>query len=1378
MVGAWTNSNITAVCTDANSDLINNCQVVFNTASGAPPSDSPPAIYQDPPNQGRLQGMAILMYVWAVLGLALLYTIWTPHFVESFLSELMSFLFLGILVGATRVLLSSLRPTDEICSGIMWTEHFSFWVSFGGLVLKSSKVRHIVSTLNGEDIAISNRQYTRDDAERFYSERWGLLDAPDIQRDQSVLDVSGSTAEESKPLILQNAPSSEATDRISNTNSQKNYDVVPTCASEEKLSDLNSSDEHKTDFSESNVSGVSRKFTIGKSLSERASSVIEHSRDSSRAAFQFESPSQIQRKSFQIPVKIHRLPGTKYSQYVSDSMRSDGDETAGFGQNNREIAELYGLQNFPSWFKALMVKRYDDYMLQKLVLPGFFVLVICMILIQWVGQPFAETVYTYSGAQPYANLICTGRVIAVHDAVLCVEFVFVILGIRYCFQVRYMHGTLETEVKYLFRAVLLIAVLCLTLICITWNYPVTYDTYTEAEYSQLTYVVAILFTIGQIFTLTTAIFIVFQRYWIMSRLPVHNAMAENLQPRLVMQAIFHSPQTMTKKDLDGLTAYDWAMSIAKSNCALSYSYWAIVRTIVEQSLPFDPADPNLADRDPKSHRYFWNSLVQSDSNCGVVEYVLETFPDKRVSDKLIQSTDRNGRKAIDLASPICKLIMLEATYFLKLYDIESLTHAQYESSTSVVIFAINRQLEDKPVALKFMKYKEQLQAEIDARFLGKFDPYFVVPVLNACRGSVDEFFYQELCKWNLRDFIYYIELDRGSRSLKAIVSKETLDNESIRKCAKELVSAVAHMHSRGYSHNDIRPCNFVRRLDNKQLSIIDLTFTCPLAKDSATSLKFRSYFFTPPESSSSQNKSYAQASEIESPYTWSSGYLSPEVAEKNINFDFDRFFGKMELGLGRDPWSMVHSIDIAESSESEKFRRRKKRRNSSTTSIFSNIAAGDRNSNKKLLMAFRDVKMGSRRLLPMDRHYSEAPLLAEIRHRRRLSLRRKQEEEAKSSSLDGASASLTTGTVTEIMKSDVTEFVTQIKVPVGSPSLDIWAVGAVLYELLVDAPLFLCSKDDNIIHKSDMKLLVEWSDATKAHKLSVVADPIARDMLSQLLEKDPAKRPSLSDILTHEYFKLAEPRSQKWHPISLHADSTPPIYDFYISCRHVDPDDSIVDEIYSALTRAGYKVSLGLRDDPDVAHRMHSESEKCNIVFKKMLQSKAIMPIFSRAGMRNNFYDKYNLELLDCSSPCDMLLFEHKVAVEIQANVESTMIVPIFLGSPVIDAVEETTPLTKELLLGKYLFHNSPDLNYSCYPILKEICIKSIDNQFRRCIDDLGVDDGEVDVMTVHSIDQILSRSSGQPHRFFLEGDIKASVDSLVFEMNKILPPMSVATSH
>eukprot|EP01030_Chromulinospumella_sphaerica_P034485 gene34485-biopygen16923 len=79
------------------------------------------------------------------------------------------------------------------------------------------------------------------------------------------------------------------------------------------------------------------------------------------------------------------------------------------------------------------------------------------------------------------------------------------------------------------------------------------------------------------------------------------------------------------------------------------------------------------------------------------------------------------------------------------------------------------------------------------------------------------------------------------------------------------------------------------------------------------------------------------------------------------------------------------------------------------------------------------------------------------------------------------------------------------------PSFDVWGLGCVLYLLCTDCRmLFQGGQDDNL--KADdgvesLFQLAEWSDVLKAQKLGVVEDDLARNLLSLMLMKDPAKRP-------------------------------------------------------------------------------------------------------------------------------------------------------------------------------------------------------------------------------------------------------------------------------
>ena len=90
-------------------------------------------------------------------------------------------------------------------------------------------------------------------------------------------------------------------------------------------------------------------------------------------------------------------------------------------------------------------------------------------------------------------------------------------------------------------------------------------------------------------------------------------------------------------------------------------------------------------------------------------------------------------------------------------------------------------------------------------------------------------------------------------------------------------------------------------------------------------------------------------------------------------------------------------------------------------------------------------------------------------------------------------------------------------------SFDVWSLGCVLYQMCnADVlPLFQGNQEDNMSEdasKEDcLHGLYEWSAARKQKKLNQVFDPIARNLLSELLQKNPLHRPSISRILQHPF---------------------------------------------------------------------------------------------------------------------------------------------------------------------------------------------------------------------------------------------------------------------
>ena len=90
-------------------------------------------------------------------------------------------------------------------------------------------------------------------------------------------------------------------------------------------------------------------------------------------------------------------------------------------------------------------------------------------------------------------------------------------------------------------------------------------------------------------------------------------------------------------------------------------------------------------------------------------------------------------------------------------------------------------------------------------------------------------------------------------------------------------------------------------------------------------------------------------------------------------------------------------------------------------------------------------------------------------------------------------------------------------------SFDVWSLGCILYQMCnTDVrPLFQGGQDDNLVGvrkgTDNLLTLAEWSPDVKADKLAEIPDRTARNLLAQMLHKDPKQRPSLTRVLAHPF---------------------------------------------------------------------------------------------------------------------------------------------------------------------------------------------------------------------------------------------------------------------
>ena len=86
----------------------------------------------------------------------------------------------------------------------------------------------------------------------------------------------------------------------------------------------------------------------------------------------------------------------------------------------------------------------------------------------------------------------------------------------------------------------------------------------------------------------------------------------------------------------------------------------------------------------------------------------------------------------------------------------------------------------------------------------------------------------------------------------------------------------------------------------------------------------------------------------------------------------------------------------------------------------------------------------------------------------------------------------------------------------AATSHDSWALGVLLFHLCSGEPLFLANFEDNIDDKQ-LKTLHDFTESFKREKLSKISDKLARNLIAQLLNKNPKMRPTMDRALVHPF---------------------------------------------------------------------------------------------------------------------------------------------------------------------------------------------------------------------------------------------------------------------
>lgn len=286
--------------------------------------------------------------------------------------------------------------------------------------------------------------------------------------------------------------------------------------------------------------------------------------------------------------------------------------------------------------------------------------------------------------------------------------------------------------------------------------------------------------------------------------------------------------------------------------------------------------------------------------------------------------------------------------------------------------------------------------------------------------------------------------------------------------------------------------------------------------------------------------------------------------------------------------------------------------------------------------------------------------------------------------------------------------------PKASPAIDLWALGAVLYQMCTSEvkQLFPGDLDDNISRDvsavdDNIYALIEWSAELKDKKLSKVEHVLARNLLSQMLQKDSTRRPSLTRVLAHPFLST-RPYTR--------LQGEPPLFDIFLSYR-VASDSSHVEEIYNALC------SEGLRVWWDKKCLLPGKDWKEGFI-SGLMSSRFFVCILSRGAVNHSTKSWQNFSHLTGSSACDNVLLEHLLALELRALGLLEGIFPVMIGD--YNAASDTysnfftdkcCPICPNVTVQSVMADLSTHMENECLgsPVLQSHDVKTAVDEILRC---------------------------------------------------------------
>eukprot|EP01035_Chromulina_nebulosa_P023920 gene23920-biopygen15635 len=283
--------------------------------------------------------------------------------------------------------------------------------------------------------------------------------------------------------------------------------------------------------------------------------------------------------------------------------------------------------------------------------------------------------------------------------------------------------------------------------------------------------------------------------------------------------------------------------------------------------------------------------------------------------------------------------------------------------------------------------------------------------------------------------------------------------------------------------------------------------------------------------------------------------------------------------------------------------------------------------------------------------------------------------------------------------------------------------------------------EDNILYEAMLDLYA-FTDKYKKKRMLEIQNLEARNLLAQMLTRNPLKRPKMSQVLAHPF--LSGKKSTRMLGESAQ-------FDVFLSYRK-QSDEQHAQLLYTKLTDAGLLVWW---DKKSLIPGVPWQEGFCDGLVKSLV----FLPILSRDAINNSSVEKQNFTLLSRSSNCDNLLLEHRLALEFLERGLLESIYPVLVG----DIVTNTT------ITGTGTGNNDSYTDYfltDCHPkCTNHLVVESVETALQEHLSRLCFGTPLLENMFVPVIlDHIVKNQGG-----LVEGPSDIAFDAIIDDMLSIV---------